>query len=125
MSYSACQIGPKPILLRARVVSHRNTQIRASFSCDGDFLVCGSDDGWVYLWDAANPHIPVANPTYKSHRRDKNGCYECFHAANDIVTVAIFAPNGVMRPAICNARAEAIARVRTDRPSARWSVWMT
>jgi len=27
-----------------------NTQIRASFSEQGDFILCGSDDGYVYFW---------------------------------------------------------------------------
>lgn len=31
---------------------HRNmgTQIRANLSADGAHVVCGSDDGWVYIW---------------------------------------------------------------------------
>ena len=32
---------------------HRNsiTQIRAALSSDGGTIACGSDDGWVYMWD--------------------------------------------------------------------------
>lgn len=30
--------------------SNRNTQIRASFSADGNSIICGSDDGYVYVW---------------------------------------------------------------------------
>ena len=30
--------------------SNRNTQIRASFSADGNSIICGSDDGHVYIW---------------------------------------------------------------------------
>ena len=30
--------------------SNRNTQIRASFSADGNSIICGSDDGYVYIW---------------------------------------------------------------------------
>lgn len=38
--------------LRTKYKGHhnRNTQIRATFSQDGTFLLCGSDDGWVYIW---------------------------------------------------------------------------
>jgi hypothetical protein len=38
--------------LRTKYKGHhnRNTQIRATFSQDGTFLICGSDDGWVYVW---------------------------------------------------------------------------
>ena len=31
--------------------SNRNTQIRGTFSQSGQHLICGSDDGWVYVWD--------------------------------------------------------------------------
>lgn len=31
--------------------SNRNTQIRASFSADGNSIICGSDDGYVYIWN--------------------------------------------------------------------------
>lgn len=31
--------------------SNRNTQIRGTFSQSGQQLICGSDDGWVYVWD--------------------------------------------------------------------------
>ena len=30
--------------------SNRNTQIRGSFSADGNNIICGSDDGYVYMW---------------------------------------------------------------------------
>ena len=38
--------------LRTKYKGHhnRNTQIRSTFSQDGTFLICGSDDGWVYIW---------------------------------------------------------------------------
>lgn len=31
--------------------SNRNTQIRASFAADGQSIICGSDDGHVYIWN--------------------------------------------------------------------------
>lgn len=38
--------------MRTKYKGHhnRNTQIRSTFSQDGTFLICGSDDGWVYIW---------------------------------------------------------------------------
>ena len=38
--------------MRTKYKGHhnRNTQIRGTFSADGAFLICGSDDGWVYVW---------------------------------------------------------------------------
>lgn len=31
----------------------RQMPISASYSADGSYIVCGSDDGQVYVWDAA------------------------------------------------------------------------
>lgn len=43
--------------MRTKYKGHHNsnTQIRGTFSAGGEFLVCGSDDGWAYVWpsDAA------------------------------------------------------------------------
>lgn len=36
------------------------TQIRASFSPGGDYITCGSDDGWVYLWGTHKSAVPAA-----------------------------------------------------------------
>ncbi|KAK2076983.1 hypothetical protein QBZ16_005211 [Prototheca wickerhamii] len=68
--------------LRAKFKGHanRSTQIRAAPDAAGATIVCGSDDGWVYRWAGA------AAP------REKVLAYDCFQAASDVVTVAIFAP---------------------------------
>ncbi|KAK9791592.1 hypothetical protein WJX73_008422 [Symbiochloris irregularis] len=66
--------------------SNRNTQIRATFSQAGGFVICGSDDGWVYVWSLA------------SSSKEKSASYECFHAHDDIVTVAVFAPETAWLP---------------------------
>ncbi len=41
--------------LKRKFKGHQNrtTQIRASMGAPSDFLICGSDDGWVYVWDLA------------------------------------------------------------------------
>lgn len=43
--------------MRTKYKGHhnRNTQIRGTFSAGGDFLVCGSDDGWAYVWPTDAP----------------------------------------------------------------------
>lgn len=40
--------------LEAKFSGHENTssQIRASFSEDSRFIICGSEDGQVYIWDS-------------------------------------------------------------------------
>ncbi len=54
--------------LRTKYKGHhnRNTQIRGTFSSDGAFLICGSDDGWVYVWttgaDEDKAAVQVTHP---------------------------------------------------------------
>ncbi|TMW69365.1 hypothetical protein Poli38472_001521 [Pythium oligandrum] len=64
-------------------------QIKGRFSQDGDFVVCGSENGHVFLW---NKNSSLA---LKSGKQNRNSSYEYFCAAeppNGIVTVALFAP---------------------------------
>ena len=60
--------------LKRKFKGHQNrtTQIRASMGVPADFLICGSDDGWVYVWDlagsdkakdAASKQVHTAHPT--------------------------------------------------------------
>lgn len=79
--------------LRVKLKGHGNksTQIRASFSPDARRVICGSDDGWVYLWDLPLP------PSKNSKAADdappeKVVAYEAFQASADVTTVAMFAP---------------------------------
>ncbi|RMZ54272.1 hypothetical protein APUTEX25_000623 [Auxenochlorella protothecoides] len=77
--------------LRAKFKGHanRSTQIKASLSPSCDTIICGSDDGWVYQW--AVPSRPGARPE-DAVVKEKVLSYECFLAASDVVTVAMFAP---------------------------------
>ncbi|PSC74579.1 signal transducer [Micractinium conductrix] len=107
--------------LRCKYKGHtnRNTQIRASFSPGGDYISCGSDDGWVYVWGTRKSDVPPSGPagggggaaaaagaSFQQQRdsdsplsKEKNASYECFQANGDIVTVAIFAPASCHRSA--------------------------
>ncbi len=40
-------------VITAAVTTRRNMPIRAGFSEDGAYVVCGSDGGAVFVWDAA------------------------------------------------------------------------
>ena len=73
-------------------LKNSNSQIRASFNVTGDFIVCGSEDGCVYIWSTINTYIPAANSSYSGFRRDKQPAFESFEAHDDIVTVATFVP---------------------------------
>ncbi|EIE19158.1 WD40 repeat-like protein [Coccomyxa subellipsoidea C-169] len=89
--------------LRTKYKGHhnRNTQIRGTFSSDGAFLICGSDDGWVYVWTTGADEDKAACSGPDKYcvavTQEKSASYECFHAHNDIVTVALFAPKTARR----------------------------
>eukprot|EP00890_Picochlorum_soloecismus_P000740 jgi/Picsp_1/1667/NSC_05141-R1_wd repeat-containing protein 44-like len=98
--------------------SNKSTQIKASFSPKGNFIICGSDDGAVYIWDSSKAPTPENGPidlNSKQHPsnviertmetisapfiKEKNMSWESFQVSDDIITTAIFAPEGAhLRP---------------------------
>ena len=70
--------------LEFKLKGHENaySQIAATCSDDGRYIICGSEDRKTFIWDAT-----VAD----SENKDKPP-YESFNAHGDIVTTAIFAP---------------------------------
>ncbi|KAH8902842.1 WD40 repeat-like protein, partial [Coniochaeta sp. PMI_546] len=71
--------------LEHKLKGHENvcSQIAASFSDDGKYIICGSEDRKAFIWNVA--------ATAAELNTDKKP-YECFAAHPDIVTTAIFAP---------------------------------
>lgn len=71
--------------LEHKLKGHENvcSQIAASFSDDGKYIICGSEDRKAFIWNVA--------PAGAELNSDKKP-YECFAAHPDIVTTAIFAP---------------------------------
>lgn len=67
-------------------------QIKATYSEDGNFIICGSEDKCTYMWSTTNSYVPFFNPLGKRYQRDRNSSYEGFKASDEIVTVAAFAP---------------------------------
>lgn len=61
-----------------------SSQIKAGFSHDGQYVICGSEDHFVYIWRTQHG--------FPSSRRDKNEFYESFSAHAVVVTAAMFAP---------------------------------
>ncbi|KAJ8124707.1 hypothetical protein O1611_g8934 [Lasiodiplodia mahajangana] len=70
--------------LEAKLKGHENAtnQIRASFSDDGAYVICGSEDRKAFIW---------SREVAESESREKRPG-EYFEAHSDIVTTAIFAP---------------------------------
>ncbi|GAB6020560.1 hypothetical protein CHUAL_003240 [Chamberlinius hualienensis] len=65
-----------------------SSQIRASFSHDGKYIVSGSENQYVYLWKTAHDYAK-----FSSARKDRNDYWERIKAHNAVVTAALFAPN--------------------------------
>ncbi|CAJ2506604.1 Uu.00g077900.m01.CDS01 [Anthostomella pinea] len=70
--------------LEGKLKGHENAcnQIRASFSDDGNYIICGSEDRRAFIWSMG---------TGDSDVREKPP-YEYFEAHSDVVTEAVFAP---------------------------------
>ncbi|KAK9369665.1 WD40-repeat-containing domain protein [Lipomyces kononenkoae] len=72
--------------LEAKLKGNENTfsQIKATSSEDGHYVICGSEDNKVYIWDM----FPAKSG---NSRKDKHP-YEYFTAHSETVTEAVFAP---------------------------------
>ncbi|KAI1326625.1 WD40 repeat-like protein [Xylariaceae sp. FL0255] len=70
--------------LEMKLKSHENisNQIRANFSDDGSYVICGSEDRRAYIWSKGSADL---------EGKDKSPC-EYFEAHSETVTTAIFAP---------------------------------
>ncbi|CAG8628262.1 5120_t:CDS:2, partial [Paraglomus occultum] len=74
------------------------SQIRATFSDDGRYIICGSEDRNVCIWntDQSGMHTSKSSGGGFLLKKDK-ASYEYFEAHSSIVTVAIFAPTRTKR----------------------------
>lgn len=73
-------------------LENSSSQIRGSFSDDGRFILCGSEDGQIYIWSSGigRDEAPAG---WMSKRKPADG-YECFQAESSITTCATMAPSG-------------------------------
>lgn len=65
-----------------------SSQIRASFSHDGKYVISGSENQFIYIWKTHHDYS-----TFSSARRDRNDYWEGIKAHNAVVTTAVFAPH--------------------------------
>lgn len=65
-----------------------SSQIKASFSHDGKYIVSGSENQCIYIWKTYHDYSK-----FTSVRRDRNDFWEGIKAHNAVVTCAVFAPN--------------------------------
>lgn len=65
-----------------------SSQIKASFSHDGKYIVSGSENRDIYIWKTNHDYSK-----FSSVRRDRNDFWEAIKAHNATVTCAIFGPN--------------------------------
>jgi len=65
-----------------------SSQIKASFSHDGKYIVSGSENQCLYLWKTNHEYFK-----FSSVRRDRNDYWEGVKAHNAVVTSAVFAPH--------------------------------
>lgn len=72
--------------LDIKLKGHVNScsQIAASFSDDGKYVICGSEDRKAFMWNLTNNNAISTD-------KDKSPC-EYFEAHGEIVTTALFAP---------------------------------
>ena len=101
--------------MKSKYKGHANasTQIRASFSSCGNYVICGSDDGRIYVWNTflhkPGSHSVSSSPERIKYeesddddddsaeikgdrKRVKNSAYESFGLGSEIITVALFGP---------------------------------
>nr|CAD7256714.1 unnamed protein product [Timema shepardi] len=65
-----------------------SSQIKASFSHDGKYIISGSENQCIYIWRTHHDYSK-----FSSVRRDRNDFWEGIKAHNAVVTCAVFAPN--------------------------------
>lgn len=74
-------------------IRNRSMQIKASFSDDGQSIICGSEDGTLCIWD--KEHSPTPFLFFFSGKKARNEAYETFQCTSGeevATTAALFAP---------------------------------
>ncbi|CAH8521551.1 unnamed protein product [Heterobilharzia americana] len=78
-------------LCKYRGFVNETSQIRASFSPTGRYLISGSENAFFYIWQKSLDVDRVSR--FSRVRKDRNNCWEAIKAHDTMVTVAVFSPN--------------------------------
>lgn len=70
---------------------NETSQIRASFSPTGRYLISGSENTFFYIWHKSLEVERI--PKFSRLRKDRSDCWEAIKAHDTMVTVALFSPN--------------------------------
>jgi hypothetical protein len=82
---------------------NNSMQIRASLSESGDYIVSGSENGRVYIWNTATKNQPLNLNITGMNKYDRSKTYESFEATRGplpIITDASFIPGDVFKEAL-------------------------
>ncbi|ORX50388.1 WD40 repeat-like protein [Piromyces finnis] len=92
------QLDDKSCSKEYKGLTNKSGQIKASFSDDGKYIICGSEDRQVYIWNVEPPQTSRREMVEKLQNiirgRDAMtiNTYETFVASNSAVTATVFAP---------------------------------
>jgi len=92
------QLDDKSCSKEYKGLTNKSGQIKASFSDDGKYIICGSEDRQVYIWNVEPPQTSRREIKEKLQNiirgRDAMtiNTYEAFVASNSAVTATVFAP---------------------------------
>ena len=60
-------------------IKNQKTPIRANATTYGDYVICGSEDGAVQIWNRTSDFVPILNPhLFSSKKSNSNKSYESF-----------------------------------------------
>ncbi|CDW88776.1 wd repeat-containing protein [Stylonychia lemnae] len=81
---------------------NENLQIEPSLSENQEHIMMGSEDGYIYIWNRVNDHIPVINAriTQNVIKNNRVKSFESFLPFDDIKILApttVFAPNETLK----------------------------
>jgi len=74
----AYHLNDKSLFCKYRGYVNASSQIRGTYSEDGKYIISGSEDHRVYIWQATSAVQPNDVGFFSSFRRDLNESFETF-----------------------------------------------